>query len=94
MSAVLCCHSSRHFHVSAPSSRRGRAAAKTSGAISRAFTPMRSAGWSTAAQWVTQPQFWQWWNSMDLSPHRYPSVPPSVATIRTCAGAKEAHNTP
>ena len=53
-----------------PSSRRRRAAARMSGAISRTFTPIRSAGCVAAAQCVTQPHFRQRWNSMDLSPHK------------------------
>jgi len=49
-------HLSRNLRVSAPSKWRTRTWSKTSGAISRAFTPMRSYVLSTGAQWVMQPQ--------------------------------------
>src|SRR5271156_5293145 len=55
----LRAHQSRNFQLSKPSRWRTRTRARTSGAISRAFTPMRSRVLSTAVQWVTQPQFLQ-----------------------------------
>ena len=46
----------RYFPLTAPSSLQMRAAARISGDISRAFTPMRSRALSTETQCVVQPQ--------------------------------------
>lgn len=43
-----------------------RAEARISGSMRRALTAIRLRARSTGLQCVTQPQFWQWWNSVVL----------------------------
>ena len=74
-----------NFHVSAPSNRRTRTDAMSSGSKLPRFTPCLAPGVaSSGSQWVTHPQVLQWMERSVLSPQTYAAVAsgwPSIVTL-------------